>query len=294
MKSIQHITDILDHYDGFIIDLWGVIHDGTSAYPGAKAAMAALHQAGKQVVFLSNAPRRAEKARNTLDNFHIPREQYIDVISSGEVAFQHLSRANPYGPRYYYLGPDKDSGVFTGAKTALDFDENVLQDAAEFTRVMDEREADFILCAGFEYDYQPLDEFEPVAQRLAVSGKPMVCINPDLEVVKMDGTRLWCAGWVARRYAELGGTVTYYGKPHADVYATAFNILGALDHSRILAIGDNLLTDILGANAQGIDSLLITGGILTAEAGHAVSEAELEAALRDVDAEPTYLAALFQ
>jgi HAD superfamily hydrolase (TIGR01459 family) len=279
MKKITRITEISADYDGYVIDLWGVMHDGTTAYPHAKEAIAQLAAQGKRVVFLSNAPRRAEMARVTLDAFDIPRAHYQEVISSGEVAYDHLKSGSVYGKRYYYLGPSKDEEVLDGT---------------ECVRVETPEEADFILNAGFEYDFQPVEEIETLLQKLLACELPLICINPDLEVVKIDGTRMWCAGWVAQRYDALGGKVVYYGKPHVDVYAAAFARLDGVAKERILAIGDNLLTDIRGANAAGIASLLITGGILTAEAGKAPDDATLQVAMAEAAATPEYLADLFR
>ncbi len=277
MKPIESISDILHEYDAFIIDLWGVMHDGTQLYSGAKDAIAALHAAGKQVIFLSNAPRRRERPEATLLEFGVKREQFVELVTSGQVAYDTL-KADPYlGTSYYYLGPSKD--------------EDILDGLATITRVDSPADADFILNAGFEYDFQPEAEIEPLLQALRAENLPLLCVNPDLEVVKQDGTRLLCAGWVARRYEQLGGTAEYVGKPHPAVYEVCFDKLS--NNKRILAIGDNLLTDILGANQAGIDSLLITGGILKSEGGAHPSPEKLAELCKQTGATPTYVAELF-
>lgn len=280
MKHITSIHDIADHYDAFLIDLWGVMHDGMQLYSGAAAAIDFLHAAGKQVVFLSNAPRRTEKPLETLLAMGIQREQFVALITSGQVAHDALRKNPSFGHAYYYLGPSKD--------------EDILHDLEGFVQVSTPQKADFILNTGFEADYQPEAEIEPLLRALVSENLPLLCVNPDIEVVKQDGTRLLCAGWVARRYEQLGGRAEYVGKPHTAAYEACYAQLAApLNRRRVLAIGDNLLTDIRGANDQGIDSLLITGGILKSEQGSHPSSEQLAALCIGARATPTYVAELF-
>lgn len=278
MQFIPSIHDIAENYDAFIIDLWGVMHDGTALYPSAAEALSYLHEQHKPVVFLSNAPRKADKARLVLDRLGIDRAHYQSIITSGQVAFDTL-QADPFlGTAYYYLGPGKD--------------EDVLEGLDGYYQVDDASKADFVLNAGFEQDFQSETAIEPTLQTLLSHQLPLYCINPDLEVVKIDGTRMLCAGWVATRYAQLGGTVHYVGKPYRQVYETCLSILQF--PPRVLCIGDNLLTDIRGANTMDLDSVLITGGILKSEQGQHPSEAHLATLCEETGATPTYVAELFQ
>lgn len=312
-NACMQFNDLIPHYDGFIIDLWGVVHDGTALYPSAKAALAALHDAGKPVVFLSNAPRRASMAKENLDKLGIPESHYLSVITSGEVAYQQLQRDHGWlGTRYYYLGPGKD--------------ENIADGLEGYTRVFAPEEADFILNTGYEVDFQPHDEVLPLLRGLATLKLPLLCVNPDLEVVKQDGTHMLCAGTLAGAYEAMGGKVVYVGKPHEAVYraaktaivgdgptlgaritvlsetfAVTFGILGGIGKfiasllgtvwnpsgPKLLAIGDNPLTDILGANRAGIDSLLITGGVLLHHHGE-LDELEARRISIKQGATPTY------
>lgn len=264
-------------YDAFMIDLWGVVHDGTARYPHSLAALELLAQHNKKVVFLSNAPRVAAKSSDNLSRLGIGNHLYAGVVTSGQVAHDLLKDNPDYGTQYYYLGPGKDEDILSG----LSYVSSPIA------------QAQFILCTGFEYDFQPEAEIEPLLHTLAATGLPMVCVNPDMEVVKQDGTRLLCAGWVAQRFEQLGGTVVYIGKPHPQVYAAALGLLGTPPATRVLAIGDNLATDITGALRQGIDSLLITGGILASEAGHLPSDAELEALYHTHGATPRWVMSYF-
>jgi ribonucleotide monophosphatase NagD (HAD superfamily) len=176
--------------------------------------------------------------------------------------------------RYYYLGPGKD--------------EDILDGLAHYTKVAEPQEADFILCTGYEYDGQPHEEILPLLPQLL--GLPMFCVNPDMEVVKQDGTQWLCAGAVAAEFGKLGGKVAYIGKPFPEVYAACTGILGA---GRILAVGDNPVTDIKGANDFGIDSLLITGGVLAHRYGTELNEANAREICRIAGVNPTYVMAGF-
>lgn len=271
------LAALLPRYDGFIIDLWGVVHDGTQLYPGAAAALSALHGAGKKVVFLSNAPRRASAAKVNLDKLGIPPAHYARIITSGEVAYQLLARDHGWlGTRYYYLGPGKD--------------ENIADGLNGYTRVDAPADADFVLNTGYEVDFQPHEDVLPTLRTLIAAKLPLLCVNPDLEVVKQDGTHMLCAGTLAAAYEALGGCVHYVGKPHAAVYDEARRALAGC--TNLLAIGDNPLTDILGANAAGIDSLLITGGVLSHHHG-ALSDDDARTICAAHGATPTYIAERF-
>jgi HAD superfamily hydrolase (TIGR01459 family) len=263
-------------YDSFIIDLWGVMHDGTMLYPGAAEALAAIHASGKPVIFLSNAPRRAEKAQATLDRLGVPRAHYQRIITSGEVAFAWLRDHTAYGPNYYYLGPSKDEDVLA----ALD----------GYCQVASADKANFVLNTGYEFDFQPHEAILPTLRNLHAARLPLVCINPDLEVVKQDGTVMLCAGSVAAAYDALGGEVTYVGKPHANAYEAALHALPK--GANPLCIGDNPLTDIKGANAAGLDSLLVAGGVLKTAHGITDVEAARDACIK-AGATPTHVIGSF-
>lgn len=243
---MQKLQDIVAPYEALILDLWGVIHDGTALYPGVADTLAWLYANDKEVVFLSNAPRVSAKAQLVLDKLGIPREHYKAIITSGQVAHDILAEDTAwFGTKYYYLGPSKD--------------EDILSDLAHYTRAATFQNAEFVLCTGYEKDGQPHEKVLPLLVKLLALDLPMLCVNPDFEVVKQDGTQWLCAGALAEAYEGAGGLVEYIGKPYEDVYERCFNLLGT---SNVLAVGDNPVTDIAGAKNEAIDSLLITGGIL--------------------------------
>ncbi|MCH2548178.1 MAG: TIGR01459 family HAD-type hydrolase [Alphaproteobacteria bacterium] len=249
MQFYPSLASIASKYDGFILDLWGVIHDGTALYPGVKPCLESLRKQGKKIVFLSNAPRRAGKVEEKLNELGISAELYDHVLSSGEVAYNFLALPENLAlqQKYYYLGPEKDADLLHGLA---------------YVRCEDMADADFILAVDVEYHGQEVAELEPYLTEARRHNLPMVCVNPDIEVVKQDGTHIWCAGAVAQHYEGMGGEVSYFGKPYPAVYETALTLLDSIKRDAILAVGDNIDTDIKGGNLNAIDTALVTGGIL--------------------------------
>ena len=269
INMTQTLQDILSPYDALIVDLWGVIHDGSVLYPGVAETLRYLRESNKPVLFLSNAPRVSAKAQQNLDRLNIPRSHYLDVVTSGQVAHDLLAR-DTSEKRYYYLGPSKD--------------EDILDDLPNFTKTPDAQRADFILCTGYEVDGQPHEEIIPLLTQLLPL--PMLCVNPDMEVVKQDGTHWLCAGAIAAEYTRMGGKVAYIGKPFREVYDVCKLIVG---NSRVLCVGDNPVTDIKGAMDAGFDSLLITGGVLKSRYGDETGEAEAKQICAAAGVTPTYI-----
>jgi HAD superfamily hydrolase (TIGR01459 family) len=257
MRQLTTIADTLNDYDGYILDLWGVVHDGEKLYAGVRETFALLREHNKQIVILSNAPRRSQRAAEVLVRLGVDEGKYDHLITSGEVMYDVLSRTKGLGHHYYFIGPDKDLDVLSG----LDYARSGLL------------QADFILNVGFFYDGQEMSELESSLLTAARLRKPMICANPDLVVVRQSGERLGCAGLIAQSYEGMGGSVTYYGKPHRSVYDACLSRFENVSPKRILAVGDSLHTDIFGANQAGIDACLVLGGILaeTLYAAHGTS-----------------------
>ena len=264
-------------YDGYILDVWGVMHQGGPAYPEALACVRRLREAGKRVAFVSNAPRLSAQVERVLKGKGVDAALYDAVVASGDAARRALAdRAHPpfdgLGSRYHLLGPPGSDDVLDGLG---------------FTDAGIDR-ADFLLGIGLDDGRDTVDDHEAMLQSAAARDLPMICINPDLLVIRL-GVQEPCAGALAARYEAIGGRVRYYGKPYADVYELALAKLN-LPPARVLAVGDGLATDIAGANAAGLDSLLITGGLL-ADAldlapGAAPSAHDLDEACRAAGARP--------
>jgi HAD superfamily hydrolase (TIGR01459 family) len=254
MNFIKGIKDIIDDYDYYIFDVWGVIHDGVEAYPQAKETIEYLRNNGKKICFLSNAPRRASKVAGVIKNYGIDKNLYDFILTSGETFYLDFQenqkrKYKNYGKNYLYIGPKKDLDLLDGLKY------NMVDSAGE---------ADFAIVTGFDDEDSEIEEKMPQAVDAISHGLELICVNPDLVVVRQDGTEMICAGALGKKYQELGGEVTYYGKPHNKTYKKLSQLFDSgCKKERMLAIGDALETDIKGANNFGIDSLLLTGGILS-------------------------------
>ncbi len=245
------LAKLAARYDGFILDLWGLVHNGIAPYPGAVDCMRRLRAAGKPVVLLSNAPRSAGTVAAFLADIGVPPDSYDTIVTSGDVMLTALARrADPWharlGRTYFYLGADRDAGMLDG----LDY------------RPVDGIEAaSFILNLGLaNAQAECLDDYRPLLARSHALGLAMICGNPDLTVMRGDRVLL-CAGALAQAYAEIGGDVAWHGKPHRPAYQACLTAIGMASNRRVLAIGDSFRTDIAGANRAGLDSLLAVGGI---------------------------------
>lgn len=277
------LRDIADSHDAYILDLWGCVHNGVAPFPGAREALRQLKTSGKRVLLLSNAPRRSSVIVEQLQRIHgIGGDLYDAVLTSGEVAWRALQRRDDadharLGTRALHIGPERDLGMFEGNG---------------IVRVTDPALADFILATGPNTDDLDVEAHIRLLEAARRRDLPLLCANPDLEVIRGE-TRLVCAGAIAERYAGLGGTVIYHGKPHAVTYRAALDALGQPDPARVLCVGDGLRTDILGANRAGLPSAFIPGGIhdtdLGIRMGEAPEPARVVALLKRFDASATYV-----
>ncbi|MBP2292331.1 TIGR01459 family HAD-type hydrolase [Azospirillum rugosum] len=281
IAQIPGLASVIDRYDGVILDLWGVIHDGEQPYAGAPECLDRLRAAGKTICLLSNAPRRTSGVIRKLEGMGIGRERYHHVMTSGEATYEALrDRDDPWharlGRRLFHIGPERDMDVYLGL---------------DYTVVPTPEEADFVLNTGIVEFGDPLSLYEPDMEACRRRGLPMVCANPDL-IVMVGPQMVLCAGTLAQRYEEMGGDVCWHGKPHAPVYDRCLSLMGISDKRRILAVGDSLRTDVAGANAAGIDVALVTFGIHQEELGGAWGESvdpvRLAAAAETAGHTPTY------
>ncbi len=254
---LDGFAPLAERFDGFILDLWGVVHDGVKPYPGAVDCLARLKAAGRRCVLLSNAPRRAGAAQAAMRAMGIAGGLYAGLLTSGEAVHLALrDRDDPWfaslGTRVFHLGPERDRNVI---------------DTLPLIRVETPAAADFVLNTGPD-DHQAgqaVEDFAPVLAACLDARLPMICANPDLEVIR-GGVRVICAGALAQRYHAIGGEVRSLGKPDPAIYPRVLAMLG-LDRERVMAVGDALRTDIAGAAAAGIASAWVLGGIHAEELG---------------------------
>jgi HAD superfamily hydrolase (TIGR01459 family) len=272
---IPGLGAVAEEYDGFIFDVWGVLYDGGEAFPGVVACLEALRQRKKRIVVLSNSPRRAETVVGRLMRIGIGPDLYDAVHTSGEETHRHLLRRpdafyRSLGPRFVDTGDVEAGDISIGTGAA---------------RVDDVAEADFVLATMAKKHANDLHHYDQFLATARAKDLPMICANPDLTVIHGGRIQL-CGGGIAEAYRREGGTVRYHGKPDPAIYATCFALLGLPDKRRILAIGDGLLTDIPGAKAAGIASLLVLAGLPSLELGPEPEAAAIEALCRAHNQEP--------
>lgn len=242
---ITSLEEIESQYEGFIIDIWGVVHDGHAIFPGVINALKKLKNNGKKIVFLSNAPRRHYKVIEQLAEKGLSSDLYDGLYSSGDAVYDALQLKQ--GQSLLHLG----------LKAHLHLYEDL-----DILVVDNIEDAHFILNSGPEAVNNP-EALKDMFVKAIGQSIPMLCANPDIEVM-VGGQRYLCAGAFAKYFEDLSGIVDYYGKPHPYVYDEVINMLG-LDRKKILCIGDNLHTDILGGMRNGIDSALVVSGIHSGE-----------------------------
>ena len=237
MRELSHLSEIYKNYDTFIIDLWGVIHNGVALNPSAISAIEQLENNSKKIVFLSNAPRPSSKVVNFLLKMNMDKKYLLNVMTSGEAAM-HAINKNQFGKTFFHLGPSRDTSVFEKVKN----------------NKTDLESCDFIICTGlFDEHDDDLEYYKNFLKKYI--SKKLVCTNPDLIVHRGNEEEL-CAGSVAKVFEKLGGEVVYFGKPYKEIYKMCFNT-----NEKVLAIGDNLRTDIKGANNLNIDCIFISEGV---------------------------------
>ena len=248
IQPISGLSKVIDRYDAIISDVWGVLHNGVVATPGAQDALAAARQAGKPVALLTNSPRLPNLVIEQLRGLGIADGAYDALISSGGATRDLLQAEGDR--RFYFLGPERDSALYAGLR--------IRRSALE--------EAGFIICTGlFDDENEQADDYRATLDVALAGGMRLYCANPDL-VVERGDRLIPCAGAVADLYERMGGKVIWVGKPRPLVYAEAKQALAKAlgrmpDTRRILCIGDAFRTDIAGAHAGGHDSLMTLAGI---------------------------------
>ena len=258
----EGLKSIVNRYDLFFIDLWGVVHNGIELYENSINVLDNLAAEKKDFVLLTNAPRPNATVINFLKKMGL-KKYFKNVFTSGEAAHKylisHLGKKN-----FFHIGPPRDFDLF----------KNI-----EKNNVLNIEDADYFLCTGlFEDQENNLDYYKKLLSNH--TSKKMICTNPDL-IVDRGEEREYCAGSVAKSFEEIKGEVIYFGKPHPPVYNLSTNII----NKKVLCIGDNLNTDIKGANIQNFDSLLITNGIHRKE----ILDTELMSVLKKYETRVDYI-----
>ena len=233
------LNSIADSYQLFYIDLWGVVHNGVNLHDGAINVLKQISKKNKDYVLLTNAPRPNSSVKKFLEKMGMEKEMRDHVFTSGEAALNYLKK-NFQNKTFFHVGPPRDFDLFK------DFEKNKSSDIEK---------SEYILCTGlFDNHNKDLVFYKNLFEKHLK--KKMVCTNPDL-IVDRGNIREFCAGSVAMVFEKMGGNVVYFGKPYPEVYNQSFDN----KDKKILSIGDNLNTDIKGANLLNYDSLIISNGI---------------------------------
>jgi len=233
------LRSIVENYDLFFIDLWGVIHNGIKLHEKAIETLIEIEKAKKEYVLLTNAPRPNNIVKLFLKKMGMDKNILEKVYTSGEAALNYLKK-NHLEENFFHIGPSRDFDLF------IDFKKKKAEKINDST---------YFLCTGLfsEYD-DDLNYYKNLLKKFIA--KKMICTNPDL-IVDRGEKREFCAGSVAMVFEKLGGEVVYFGKPFPEVYKQSIDN----KNKKILAIGDNLNTDIKGANLLNYDSMIISNGI---------------------------------
>lgn len=239
----------------WLVDIWGVMHNGVSPFLPAAEACARFRGSGGTVLLLSNAPRPAASVVEQLDRIGVPREAYDTILTSGDASREMIQRAAEAGRAIGHIGPERDRGLFEGAADPVPM-----------------AKAQTVVCSGLYDDERETPEtYIEILALLKKRGVDMICANPDL-TVERGGRIIYCAGALAKAYEDMGGVVAFAGKPYLPVYDLALERLAALrgqsiDRAQVLAIGDGVGTDIAGAAAAGIDSVYVASGVNAGPSG---------------------------
>ncbi len=264
---LERAGALLSHYDVLFCDVWGVVHNGVTAFEGACAALKRFRGEGGTVVLVSNAPVPKHRVEAMLKSRNVPDDAWDDIVSSGAIAIDHIHERG--FKKLYMIGPqDRDQAFFKALKA-----ESVHLD-----------QADAIACTGMTDDRtETPEDYKPILAKAHALKLPFVCANPDL-LVDVGGTLLYCAGAVADIYEQMGGHVFWAGKPHLSAYETAHRKAEGLRDANVprakcLVIGDAIRTDLKGAENFACDALFVASGIHRHEAmdGHTLSPTKLGA-----------------
>ena len=249
---IPGLSVLASRYDVLFCDVWGVVHNGISAFKNATEALCRFREKGGKVVLLTNSPNPSRFVEAQLKRLGAPRPSYDSIVSSGDVTVSLLAERVDKG--IFRIGPRGELALFEELKALY----------GKAVHLVPLKKAQSVLCIGLVDPVREVPEdYDALLKAMHVRRLELICANPDI-VVEDGGVLLYCAGAIAERYSAIGGKVIHAGKPHALIYERAIALASApapINRSRVLVIGDAMRTDIKGACAQGFDSLFVTSGI---------------------------------
>jgi len=255
IEPVASADAVAARYPVIFSDIWGVVHDGVRPFLDSAAALQRMRERGSAVVLITNSPRLRAEVIAQMAGIGVPEGAWDRVVTSGDVTRELISQ----GPRkIFHLGPEHNLTLYDGLDVEL----------------VEEFEADVVVCTGpVDDDTETPDDYVDMLRRLRSRDLPFICANPDI-MVERGHKLIWCAGALARDYAQLGGRTLVAGKPFRPIYdaamAEAVEVLGReVVVSDVLAIGDGMLTDVKGAADYGLDVFYISGGVHARDYGDA-------------------------
>jgi len=259
---IDSIAQLGKGYAAWLVDIWGVMHNGVRAFPPAVEATLRYRAEGGIVILLSNSPRPSEPLQQQLTSLGVSKQSYDATVSSGDLTRHEL--AKHAGARIFHLGPERDLPIFKDL---------------DLTRV-DAKDAELVVCTGlFNDETETPEDYEALLGELAGQKLAMLCANPD-HLVERGRSLVYCAGALAQIYEEDGGKVIYAGKPYAPIYELAEQTIAGLAgrkvaRSEILAVGDGIRTDMAGAADFGLDAVFVASGLHVGPGGEGLDDLRL-------------------
>ena len=251
MIIIKSILDIINKYDNFIIDQWGVMHDGSYGYKHAIEAIDYLEKNNKNLFIISNSSKRKKSSVEKLHTLGFKKKSFVNVLTSGEMIWNTIkkkySKFTFKKKCFHIYDKTKEDGLIFRDGLNLNFTEDI-------------ENSDFILaCTPFP-NMEPID-YIPLLNKAIDKNIIMYCANPDFETIEINNHQnIFCMGAIAEIYKKMGGEVIIQGKPEIDIYIETTKTI-KLDKNKTIAVGDSLFHDILGANNFSIDSVLVKSGI---------------------------------
>ncbi len=278
-QYLPGLESIFPQYDAFIIDLWGVVHDGINPYPGTVDCLNRMIESGKSVTFMSNTPRPWNTVYQRLKDFKVNLEPEM-ILTSGDLVRSYLQEKTTIPgivhKKYYHLGAHRNADILHEIQVEL---------------VDNIEEADKLLLTLYMDEGEDVTQYDAIFEKALARKLPLVCANPDKIVVNGPYNR-YCAGFFAERYESKGGKVIYYGKPHPAIYEVALKKIseqGIQDLKRILMIGDTMDTDVAGAMGAGIGSALVLSGNASTLLKDNIKPHHTEALLKDYHYSPNWI-----
>ena len=227
-----------------LCDVWGVVHDGVRLYPGAAERLRGWREQGRKVILITNAPRTADAVEAQLRRLGLSDDHWDGISTSGDAGIAAIGELDrPAG----FLGTREDREDVEGRGLVFADD--------GFTH---------IAVTGLDEQRDRVEQYDGQLRDLAARQVLFHCLNPD-RVVIQDGAPELCAGALADAYEGLGGPVAWYGKPYPAIYRHALSLAGDPPKDAVLAVGDSLVTDMLGAAREGFDAVFVQGGIHAGE-----------------------------